>query len=65
MSKRYRKAKKDNRIGKKISILRHENVPEKQAVGEAEGMAHEGRLTPEGGYKRGKRSSRRKARRRS
>lgn len=41
-------------IGKKISFLRHEGKPQKQAVGEAMGMARAGRLTSEGGYIRAK-----------
>ena len=55
--------KKNNRVGKKIEFLRHEGVPEKQAVGEAEGMADEGRLTKSGGYIRSKRKKKRSSRR--
>jgi hypothetical protein len=45
-------AKKRNRVSKKISILRHEDVPQKQAVAMALNMQREGRLGPEGQYKR-------------
>jgi hypothetical protein len=44
--------KKRDRVSKKISILRHEDVPQKQAVAMALSMNRAGRLTPEGGYKR-------------
>lgn len=37
-------------IGKKIKYLKSEGKTQKQAVGEAMGMAHAGRLTPEGAY---------------
>lgn len=42
------------RVGKKISKLRHEGKPEKQAVAMALNMEREGRLTESGGYKRKK-----------
>lgn len=45
-----------SRIPAKISKLRHEGVPQKQAVGMAHGMARAGRLGPKGGYRRGGRS---------
>lgn len=52
------------RISEKIDYLRHEGVPEKQAVGEAEGMERSGRLGRHGKYhrvgRRKKRTSRRK-----
>jgi hypothetical protein len=44
--------KKRDRVSKKISILRHEDVPQKQAVAMALNMQREGRLGPEGQYKR-------------
>lgn len=51
MAKRKKgKRGKGRAIGKKIQELRHEGVPEKQAVGAAYGMEREGRLTSEGGY---------------
>jgi hypothetical protein len=50
--------KKKSRVGMKISKLRHEGIPEKQAVGEAMGMADEGRIGKRGGYRRGKRKAR-------
>jgi hypothetical protein len=36
--------------GKKISLLRHEGVPQDQAVAEALSMKLAGRLTSSGGY---------------
>ena len=51
------------RISEKIKYLRDEGVPEKQAVGEAEGMEHSGRLKRHGKYmhkRHGKRKSRRR-----
>ena len=45
-------------VSKKISHLRHEGVPEKQAVAEALSMKRAGRLTKSGGYKRVKKSRR-------
>ena len=52
---------KRTRVGKKISKLRHEGVPEDQAVAESMSMDRAGRLTKAGGYIRSKkrRSSRR------
>lgn len=41
-----------DRIGRKISKLRHEGVPQREAVGKAMGMARAGRIGPKGGYKR-------------
>lgn len=46
--------KKDSAVSKKISHLRHEGVPQKQAVAEALAMKRAGRLTSEGEYKRAK-----------
>lgn len=43
-------AKKTNAASKKISHLRHEGVPQKQAVAEALSMQRAGRLTKSGGY---------------
>ena len=45
-------AKKSSRVSKKISHLRKEGVPEKQAVAEALSMERKGRLGPKGEYKR-------------
>jgi len=42
--------KKDDRVGKKISHLMHEGVPQKQAIAESLSMKRAGRLTKEGGY---------------
>lgn len=44
--------KKRTRVGKKISKLMHEDVPQKQAIAEALSMQRAGRLTAEGGYRR-------------
>ena len=44
------KKQSQKRIGDKISLLRHEGVPERQAVGEAEGMERSGRLRSRGRY---------------
>jgi hypothetical protein len=46
------KRKKRSAVSKKISTLRHEDVPEDQAVAMALNMKREGRLTKSGGYKR-------------
>jgi len=51
--------KKRDRVSKKISFLRHENVPQEQAVAESLSMERTGRLTKSGGYIRaGKRKKR-------
>ncbi|MDD5541906.1 MAG: hypothetical protein PHX83_01905 [Acidobacteriia bacterium] len=47
----------NDRVSKKIKKLRHEGVPEKQAVAEAMNMGREGRLGPRGGYHRKKKRS--------
>jgi hypothetical protein len=46
------KSKKDDRVGKKIAILRGEGIKEDQAVATALSMERKHRLTPGGGYKR-------------
>jgi hypothetical protein len=38
------------RVSEKISVLRHEGIPQKQAVGEAYGMERSGRLKRHGRY---------------
>jgi len=53
----------DDRVGKKIEVLRGEGIPEKQAVAEALSMKRAGRLTKSGGYKRSKRKGHRRNRR--
>lgn len=45
-------AKERSPVSKKISILRHEGVPEKQAVAESLSMERAGRLTKDGEYRR-------------
>lgn len=52
------------RVSEKIRYLRHEGIPEKQAVGEAEGMERSGRLGRHGKYRRKGRKGRRKGGRR-
>jgi hypothetical protein len=47
-------AKKKTAVGKKISKLVSEGKTQKAAVGAALGMKAEGRLGPEGGYKKKK-----------
>jgi hypothetical protein len=54
------KNRRKSAINKKISKLRHEGEPEKKSVAIALNMAREHRLTPSGGYIRGKKKSRRK-----
>lgn len=58
-----KKHKKRDAVSKKISKLRHEGVIEDQAVAEALSMKREGRLTPEGGYRRVGRKRKRGSRR--
>jgi hypothetical protein len=58
-----KKHKKESAVGKKISKLRHEEVPEDQAVAEALNMKREGRLTESGGYRRSGRKKKRSSRR--
>jgi len=60
--KRKKKREKQKRVSEKISYLRHEGVPEKQAVGEAMGMERSGRLRRHGKYVH-KRHERRKGHR--
>jgi len=48
------KRKAKGRVSEKISVLRHEGVPEKQAVAMAINMGREHRLGPHGTYKRSK-----------
>jgi hypothetical protein len=55
-------SEKNKRISEKIEVLRHEGVPQEQAVGEAEGMERSGRLKRHGVYKHKRKS--RKSRRR-
>lgn len=53
------------RVSEKIRLLRHEGVPEDQAVGEAEGMERSGRFGRHGKYRRAKRKNKRAHRRSS
>lgn len=43
-------------VSRKIKVLRHEGVPEKQAIATAISMGKAGRITKSGGYKRVKKS---------
>jgi len=55
-----KKSSKNKRIGDKIRFLRHESVPEKQAVAEALSMERSGRLKSGGRYTRkGRKGSKR------
>lgn len=61
---RRKAGKRRSRVSKKISHLRHENVPQKQAVAMSLNMEREGRITESGGYRRvGKKSHTRKSKR--
>lgn len=62
--KRKKKKEKNTRVSEKISLLRHEGVPQNQAIAESMSMERAGRLGRHGQYhrvgkKRSKRSSRR------
>jgi len=52
------------RVSRKISKLRSENVPERQAVAMSLSMARKNRITKSGGYKRVAKKSRGKRGRR-
>jgi len=52
------------RVSEKIEFLRHEGIPERQAVGEAEGMERSGRLGRHGVYRRKKKRTHRRTQRR-
>jgi hypothetical protein len=54
--------KKQSRVSKKISILRHEGIPERQSVAMALQMNRDKRLTKSGGYRRVKKGGRRRKR---
>jgi len=56
------KKRSRKRVSEKISYLRHEGVPEKQAIAESLSMERSGRLGRHGVYHR---KGRRKGRRRS
>jgi hypothetical protein len=61
--KRKKKKLSQGRISDKISYLRHEGVPQKQAIAEAMSMERSGRLRSGGRYihkRRKKRDSRRR-----
>jgi len=58
------KKKKNKRVGEKISLLRHEGVPQDQAVATSLSMERSGRLRSGGRYihkRRSKRSGGRRA----
>jgi len=50
--------KKKSRVSKKISVLRHEGIPEKQSVAIAINMGKKHRITKSGGSRRVKKSRR-------
>lgn len=54
--KKHKSKKQHSRddVSEKISVLRHEGTPEKQAVAMAINMKREGRLGPHGEYRRAK-----------
>ena len=56
-----KKSSKNKRVSDKIKVLRDEGVPEKRAVGEAEGMERSGRLRKGGRYERVSKRGRRKS----
>jgi len=49
-----------DRISRKISKLRHEGKPQREAIGMAMGMARKNRITKSGGYRRIAKKGRRK-----
>jgi len=55
-----RKRKSKSPVSKKISHLRHEGVPQDQAVAEALSMKRAHRLTKSGGYIRASKRKKRK-----
>ena len=57
------KRKKNTRVSEKISLLRHEGVPQDQAIAESLSMERSGRLGRHGQYHRKGRKSKRSARR--
>jgi hypothetical protein len=61
---RKKKGRKEanKRVSEKISVLRHESVPEKQAVAEALSMERAGRLRRGGKYIHKRKSRRRSGR---
>lgn len=62
MAKKKRKVPRgvpQKRVSEKVSVLRHEGVPEDQAVATAISMEHSGRLGRHGKYRHVKRSRRR------
>ena len=62
---RKKKREKNRKVGDKIRVLRHEGVPEKQAVAESLSMERAGRLRKGGRYVHVSRSKKRKGRRSS
>lgn len=64
MPKREKSRDSQKRISEKIRYLRHEGVPERQAVGEAYGMERSGRLGRHGVYRHVGRGRRRRSTRR-
>jgi hypothetical protein len=54
--------KKRTAVSRKISKLRHEGVPERQAVAESLSMERAGKLTKGGGYRRSKKGRSKRSR---
>jgi hypothetical protein len=57
-----KKKQKRDKVSSKISLLRHEGVPQDQAVATALSMKRAGRLGPSGAYRHVKRKARRSKR---
>lgn len=60
--KKKKGSERSKRVSQKIHVLRHEGIPEREAVGEAMGMERSGRLRRHGKYVH-KRHGRRKGKR--
>lgn len=58
MSRRGKKREDKKKVSEKIEVLRHEGIPEKQAIGESYGMLRSGRLGRHGKYRHKRRSHR-------
>jgi hypothetical protein len=59
VARKKKRSGSQTRIGEKIRHLRHEGVPQKQAIGEAYGMEKSGRLGRHGVYRHKKRKGHR------
>lgn len=61
MTSKHKYRKSRGAVGNKISILRHEGIPEKQSVAMALNMKREGRLGAHGEYYRSKKRKMKRA----